>query len=209
MSSRWGPAPREAELGPRVATWPDHAPEGSGGPALVSPLPPGTSQRFPVGRSLTGWVCSVPGCPHGCSGLWRCRCVSLRRRDGVWPATSGAPLASGGGEQRRQAAQCPDGGSGTPLRSTGGVGSRTGCHSLLAPPTLSGAGPGPSWGQSLTCLTVGELAGPGHPWTWLTSEGPALVPGTGSPQPLARSCSPAQPSLLRGWQRSELCSLSL
>lgn len=40
-----------------------------------------------------------------------------------------------------------------------------------APPTLSEAGPGPACGWSPTCLTLGELAGPGPPWTWLTSEG--------------------------------------
>lgn len=97
-----------------------------------------------MGWGSMGWLCSVPGCPRRCDGLWSRRRVGLSgwgRRSGrrCWGRTASCPevpasvltccrpvLASGGRERRRQVAQCP--GS---LGDTGRTSPRTGRRGSL------------------------------------------------------------------------------
>lgn len=147
-------------------------------------------QRLPYGWSFTGWLCSVPGCPHRCDGLWSCRRVGLRgwgRCSGrrcwgrtascpealasvltcCWPSVPASvaqghcwPRAAGSGGGRWPSAQAASGTQGGPA-----LGLATAAPWAL--PTPSGRGPRPSCWPGAPRASLGELGGPGYRWMWM------------------------------------------
>lgn len=193
LEQQMGPLfPRRLSLGIGWPILPGHDPEGSGGPALVSPLPTGPrsthiseapSWAVPHEPSLlcpwvfpwVQWAVMMQVCEPEKVGWYssqQCWCRTTHVLE-PWPLCQpmwlqGHRWPQGVGNREGKQLIARAGVSVTSLRSTGWV-SAPGLATAApwALPTLSGRGPRPSCQPEAPHASLGELAGPGHPWTWL------------------------------------------